>query len=89
MIRFAIPSKGSLYDSTLLFLEGCGLKVSRPNPRQYTAHIRSLPETEILLHRPSDIVQKVVAGDIDLGITGLDLVREFAGDEPNLLVADA
>ena len=89
MIRFAIPSKGSLYDSALLFLEGCGLKVSRPNPRQYTAHIRSLPETEILLHRPSDIVQKVVAGDIDLGITGLDLVREFAGDEPNLIVADA
>ncbi len=89
MIRFAIPSKGSLYDSTLQFLEGCGLKVSRPNPRQYTAHVRGLAGTEILLHRPGDIVQKVVSGDVDLGITGLDLVQELAGDEPNLLVVDA
>ena len=89
MIRFAIPSKGSLYDSALLFLEGCGLKVSRPNPRQYTAHIHGLPETEVWLHRASEIVQKVVTGDVDFGITGLDLVREYAGDEPNLLVADA
>src|SRR3712207_3539782 len=89
MIRFAIPSKGTLYDGTLQFLESCGLKVSRPNPRQYTARIRGLPNTEILLHRPTDIVQKIVLGDVDIGITGLDLVREYAGDEPNLLVADA
>lgn len=88
MIRFAIPSKGALYDATLLFLESCGLKVSRPNPRQYTASIRSLPEAEVLLHRPADIVQKVAGGDIDLGVTGLDYVQEFAGDEPNLLVAE-
>jgi ATP phosphoribosyltransferase len=77
-----------MYDSTLQFLEGCGLKVSRPNPRQYTARIRSLPQAEVWLHRPADIVQKVVSGDIDLGITGLDYVREYAGDEPNLLVAE-
>ena len=88
MIRFAIPSKGALYDSTLLFLESCGLKVSRPNPRQYTATIRGLSGAEVLLHRSADIVQKVVAGDVDLGITGLDLLRELAGDEPDVIVAD-
>jgi len=88
VIRFALPSKGALYDSTLLFLESCGLKVSRPNPRQYTATIRNLPGAEILLHRPADIVQKVVTGDVDLGITGLDLLRELAGDEPNVVLAE-
>lgn len=88
MIRFAIPSKGSLYDGALAFLDSCGLKVSRPNPRQYTAHIRALPEAEVWLHRPTDVVQKVLAGDIDVGITGLDIVRELAGDEPNVIVAD-
>jgi ATP phosphoribosyltransferase len=88
MLRFAIPSKGSLYDATTQFLESSGLKVSRPNPRQYTARIRSLPEAEVLLHRPADIVEKVAKGDVDLGVTGLDLVAELAGDEPNLLIAD-
>jgi ATP phosphoribosyltransferase len=88
MLRFAIPSKGSLYDATTQFLESSGLKVSRPNPRQYTARIRALPGVEVLLHRPADIVQKVAAGEVDLGITGLDLVAELAGDDENLLVAD-
>ncbi|HEX6291335.1 MAG TPA: ATP phosphoribosyltransferase [Herpetosiphonaceae bacterium] len=88
MLRFAIPSKGSLYDAATRFLESSGLKVSRPNPRQYTARIRSLPDAEVLLHRPADIVQKVAAGDVDLGITGLDLVAELAGDDQNLLIAD-
>ena len=88
MIRFALPSKGSLYDDTLQFLEGCGLKVSHPNPRQYRAHIRGLPDAEVALHRPTDIVQKVAGGDVDIGITGLDLLRELAGDDPDVLLAD-
>jgi ATP phosphoribosyltransferase len=88
MLRFAIPSKGSLHDAALAFLESSGLKVSRPNPRQYTASIRMLPGVEVLLHRPADIVQKVATGDVDVGITGLDLVAELASDDPNVVVAD-
>jgi ATP phosphoribosyltransferase len=85
-LRFAIPSKGSLYDGTLAFLEGCGLKVSRPNPRRYTAGIRALPAAEVLLHRPPDIIEKVATGEIDIGISGLDLVEELRGDRDDLLV---
>lgn len=85
-LRFAIPSKGSLYDGTIAFLESCGLKVSRPNPRRYTASIRALPDAEVLLHRAHDIVEKVVDGEIDLGVTGLDLVEELRGDRDELLV---
>ncbi len=88
MLRFAIPSKGSLYDAALGFLESSGLKVSRPNPRQYTARIKALPEVEVLLHRPADIVTKVAAGDVDLGITGLDLLMELAGDDPHIVIAE-
>ena len=88
MLRFGIASKGSFYDNTLQYLEACGLKVSRPNPRQFTARIRRLPDVELTLHRPSEIVAKVVSGDIDIGITGLDLVREMAGDDPNIIVAE-
>jgi ATP phosphoribosyltransferase len=88
MIRFAMASKGSLYEGTLQFLESCGLKVSRPNPRQYTASIRALPQAEVSLHAVTEIVRKVASGDVDFGITGLDLVRELASDEPNVIVAD-
>jgi ATP phosphoribosyltransferase len=85
-LRFAIPSKGSLYDGTLAFMEGCGLRVSRPNPRRYTARIKALPATEVLLHRVTDIVEKVIEGEIDLGITGLDVVEELRGDREEPLV---
>lgn len=84
--RFAIPSKGSLYDGTVAFLDSSGLRITRPNPRRYTATIRGLPATEVLLHRPADIIEKVAAGEIDLGISGLDLVEELRGDRDDLLV---
>ena len=85
MLRFAIPSKGSGYDASLTLLESCGLRVVRANPRQYTATLRGLPDTEVLLHRPADIVAKVAEGSIDLGISGYDLVAEQRGDDENLL----
>jgi ATP phosphoribosyltransferase len=88
MLRFAIPSKGSLYDGSLAFLESCGLRVSRPNPRRYTASIRAMPDVEVLLHRPADIVEKIAEGEIHLGISGLDLVQELQGDDDDTLVID-
>ena len=75
-----------MYDGSAAFLESCNLKVSRPNPRRYTAGIRTLPQADVLLHRPADIVEKVADGEIDIGITGLDLVEEQRGDRDNLLV---
>ena len=86
MLRFAIPSKGSLYDGTLQFLESCGLQVVRSNPRRYTANISGLTDAEVLLHRPADIVEKVSGGEVHLGISGLDLVEELRGDSDELLV---
>ncbi len=86
MLRFALPSKGSGYDASLALLESCGLRLVRANPRQYTATLRGLPDTEVLLHRPADIVTKVAEGTIDLGITGYDLVAEQRSDDDNLLI---
>ena len=86
MLRFGIPSKGAGYDATLALLESCGLRVTRANPRQYTATLRGLPGTEVLLHRPADIVEKVAEGSIDIGVSGLDLVHEQRHDDDDLLV---
>ena len=75
-IRLALPSKGILQDGAIEFLEACGLKVYRPNPRQYAATIPSLPGVVVMFQRPGDIVTSVVAGSIDFGITGYDVLAE-------------
>ncbi|WP_110517088.1 ATP phosphoribosyltransferase [Herpetosiphon llansteffanensis] len=86
MLRFAVPSKGALADDTFRFFESCGLKISRPNPRRYTASIKALPEVEVLLNRVPDIVEKVAEGSIDLGVSGYDLVEELGGESDDLVV---
>lgn len=43
------------------------------NPRQYAATIDDLPQVEVWLQRASDIVRRIRAGDIDVGILGNDM----------------
>ncbi len=75
-IRIALPSKGRMEEETLEFLAECGLRVHKPNPRQYTATIPALPEVLLLFQRARDIPLSVAAGDVDLGITGYDALVE-------------
>jgi len=82
IMRIAIPSKGSMSDETKQLFQEIGADVILSNPRQYTAVLRDIPNLEVWLQRPSDIVRKLVEGDIDLGITGGDLVAEY-GDQYN------
>ncbi|GJM41869.1 MAG: ATP phosphoribosyltransferase [Ardenticatenaceae bacterium] len=77
-IRLALPSKGALHKDAFDFLEACGLKIFRPNPRQYEATIPSLPQLTVMFQRPGDIVTGVRQGSIDFGITGLDILAEKA-----------
>jgi ATP phosphoribosyltransferase len=75
-LRIAIPSKGALEKSTSELLAASGLKVSRPNDRQYVGHIPTFPGVEVIFQRASDIVTKVQEGSVDLGITGYDVFAE-------------
>ncbi|KAK1322055.1 hypothetical protein QJS10_CPA03g00765 [Acorus calamus] len=77
VIRLGIPSKGRMADETLALLKNCQLTVKQVNPRQYVAYIPQLPGLEVWLQRPKDIVRKLVSGDLDLGIVGLDTVCEY------------
>jgi ATP phosphoribosyltransferase len=89
-IRLGLPSKGVLKDDTLEFLANCGLKVFRPNLRQYVASIPNLPGLTVLFQRPGDIVVGVRQGTVDFGITGFDIVAEKAfGSNSLLLLHDA
>lgn len=86
-IRLALPSKGQLGESTLLFFQACGLRISKTNPRQYTATIPSMPEISVLFQRSADVPRTVSHGDVDLGITGFDTLEEHAlEDDANAMV---
>ena len=85
-IRLSLPSKGRLAQGALDFLAACGLKVDKPNPRQYAALIPALPGLTVLFQRPGDIVVSVRDGSVDFGITGMDIVAERQGDNGAVLV---
>ncbi len=89
-LRLALPSKGRMEEPTLGFLRDCGLQVQRPNPRQYTASLRSYPCVEVLFQRARDIYQQVDEGNADAGIMGYDSLCEQRreGDDVILLYDD-
>ncbi len=76
MITLALPSKGAISEPTLSFLRECGLRVEKPNQRQYTGYIPALAGVNVLFQRVNDVVYKVIDGTAQLGITGYDVVRE-------------
>lgn len=85
-VRLSLPSKGRLCDGSMIFLENCGLKVDKPNPRQYQASIKGIKDLTILFQRPSDIVISVREGSVEFGITGLDVVEEHKGQNGDVLI---
>lgn len=85
-LRLALPSKGELEEDTLRLMAACGLRVDRTNPRQYRARIPALPNVTVLLQRANDILTKVQEGSADVGITGLDIVRESASEDGDVVV---
>ncbi|KAL7583051.1 hypothetical protein Lser_V15G46172 [Lactuca serriola] len=88
-IRLGLPSKGRMATDTFDLLKDCQLSVRQRNPRQYVADIPQLSNVEVWFQRPKDIVRKLVSGDLDLGIVGLDTVSEFGqGNEDLVLVHD-
>lgn len=86
VFRISLPSKGRLAEEALTFLDACGLRVYKPNPRQYEALLPSLPDLKVLFQRPGDIVASVADGSVDFGITGLDMVLEKTPQPTPLLI---
>ncbi|KAE9584500.1 hypothetical protein Lal_00021735 [Lupinus albus] len=89
-IRLGLPSKGRMATDTTELLKNCQLSVKQVNPRQYVAQIPELSNFEVWFQRPKDIVRKLVSGDLDLGIVGLDTFTEYGqGNEDLIIVHEA
>ena len=72
--KFAIPKKGRLYEKVVQMLKGSGIEFHR-EARLDVALCKGLPITLIFLPA-KDIAKFVGDGEIDLGITGWDVVKE-------------
>jgi ATP phosphoribosyltransferase len=80
-VTFALPSKGAIAEPTLNFLRDCGLRVEKPNERQYTGSLPAIPSMIVLFQRVVDVLYKVADGSAQVGITGLDVVREHPHED--------
>jgi ATP phosphoribosyltransferase len=75
MLSLALP-KGSLEEQTLRLFEEADLPVRRASEREYNAVIRDPRIGQVKILRPQEIPIYVQQGYFDLGITGLDWVKE-------------
>jgi len=72
--KFAIPKKGRLFKKVNELLQGSGIEYHRED-RLDVAICKNLPITLVFLPA-SDIAKYVGDGNVDIGITGTDIVEE-------------
>jgi len=89
MVLFAVPKKGRLNEEVMKLLKGSGLDANRPD-RLDVAICKELPVKLVFLPA-ADIPSYVMEGNIDIGITGSDVLEEAlieSGqyDKPNVKV---
>jgi ATP phosphoribosyltransferase len=78
---FAIPSKGRLKDQVEAWLADSGFRLEMAGgERGYAAALAGLPGAQVRLLSASDIADALDAGEIHLGVTGEDLLREKGED---------
>ncbi|MHA2181900.1 MAG: ATP phosphoribosyltransferase [Promethearchaeota archaeon] len=84
VLKFTIP-KGSLQDTVASFFERAGLKLIFASKRDYRPSVGD-PEISIKLLRPQEIPNYLIGENaFDLGISGVDWVKETNADVELLL----
>jgi ATP phosphoribosyltransferase len=77
VITLAIPSKGRLMEQAQALLEKSGFGIERiGSDRGYRGRLLGIEGVEIAFLSASDIAAALKSGEVDLGITGEDLLRE-------------
>ena len=76
-ITIGLPSKGRLKDKSVSFFNDKGLKVLQSDKeRNYFASIENKPNVKIIYLHAKEIIQRLGDGTLDIGISGLDLLKE-------------
>jgi ATP phosphoribosyltransferase len=79
MLTLAIPSKGRLKENCHAWFAERGVAIAQTaGARGYRASFAGFADIEVMLLSASEIASTLLAGDIHMGITGEDLLREEA-----------
>jgi ATP phosphoribosyltransferase len=77
LITIGLPSKGRLKKDSINFFEKNNFKLtSNGGERNYFAQIENFPNVKIIYLHAKEIIQRLGDGTLDMGISGLDLLRE-------------
>ncbi len=83
-LKIAIPSKGRISNPSIEILKKAGLGLRDNNNRQLISKTYN-DNIDIMFARASDIPEFVSDGIVDMGITGIDLIKESNSDVVELL----
>ena len=76
-LTFAIPSKGRLQEQVQEYFADAGLPMKKAaGARGYRATLGGFPDVDVMLLSASEIAAALLNGDVHLGVTGEDLIRE-------------
>ncbi|MCW5720382.1 MAG: ATP phosphoribosyltransferase [Devosia sp.] len=82
-LTLAVPSKGRLEELTRDWFARRGLLISRPGgARSYLGVMEGEPDVTVRFFPASEIARELIRGNIDLGVTGRDLIHETSESGP-------
>ena len=77
-IKIALPSKGRLKEESLKFFQKKNLNVVNAfGERNYFFNIKNNDQVEGIYLHAKEIIERINDGTLDMGISGLDLLKEF------------
>ena len=80
-VKIGVPSKGRLMDQCFDWFSTRGLAMRKAGAeREYAGLVEGADGVELVLLSPAEIPRELAFGRIDLGVTGMDLVRETLPD---------
>jgi len=77
MLKLGVPSKGRLMEKTFDWFGARGVTLRKAgSDREYAGAVDGIDGMELVLLSAGEIPRELAAGNIHLGVTGSDLVRE-------------
>lgn len=77
MLKLGVPSKGRLMEKTFDWFGARGVTLRKSgSDREYAGAVDGIEGIELVLLSAGEIPRELAAGNIHLGVTGSDLVRE-------------
>ena len=77
LITIGLPSKGRLKDKAISFFNDRNLKILQSKKeRNYFGTLENKSNIKIIFLHAKEIIQRLGDGTLDIGISGLDLLKE-------------